>query len=181
MQIGKWENSERYNKQSDLIRQALAALDHSLEALLQSMRSSGEAALYLSGGRLDNDFCFGSGDLGLLLSVLPEDGAKAGEPGYHPGSAEVYVTFQGSLTLQRLQDGQVEEKIASHNEVVVLPPGQCHRVRNGTQSRAASLIAKTNLHHKPGVIRCANCTYFANPADCALHRAWKAETDVTGV
>src|ERR1043165_2948755 len=136
MPMSKWTNEQRYLAQSSMVRDALAAPDHSLERLLTLMREKGEAALYLSGTRLDNDFCFGSEDLGMLLSTLPEDGAKAGEPGYHPGSAEVYITFQGSVALECLEDGIVVSKRSGDNVVVVLPPGQCHRVKAATETHA---------------------------------------------
>src|ERR1043165_4432165 len=139
MPMSKWTNEQRYLAQSSMVRDALAAPDHSLERLLTLMREKGEAALYLAGTRLDNDFCFGSGDLGMLLSALPEDGAKAGEPGYHPGSTEVYITFQGSLILECLEDKEVVPKQSGNNSVVVLPPGQCHRVKSALQTKAASL------------------------------------------
>ena len=88
------------------------------------MRSSGNTAVYLAGSRLDNDYCLGSADVGMLLSLLPEDGPKAAEPGYHPGSTEVYVTFQGSLVLEYLDADEVRESTVSAGDVHVLPPGR---------------------------------------------------------
>ena len=180
MPVTKWPNAERYAAQTDIVRQALATPEHSLDSLLGLMRGSGQAAVYLSGTRLDNDYCFGSEDVGLLLSVLPEDAQKAAEPGYHPGSTETYVTFQGSLVMECLEEGAVEAKEVGGdgNPVLVLPPGQCHRIRND-RTTAASVIVKTHLSRKPSVVRCDACGYFPDPKDCALHNRWKAENDTS--
>jgi hypothetical protein len=171
----KWDKPEKYAAQSDLLRKALATPTHSLDELLRLMRCSGQTAIYLSGTRLDHDQCFGSDDVGMLLSVLPQDAPKAAEPGYHPGSTEVYVTFQGSLVVEYLEDGRVREKTLGGNEVLVLPPGQCHRVRFDPQREAASVIVKTSLSAKPGVVRCADCSYYPDPAACPLSQRWSAE------
>ena len=171
MNITKWDNAECYAKQSEIVKQALATPDHSMDALLQLMRQTGEAAVYLSGTRLDNDFCFGSRDVGVLLSVLPQD-AHAFTPGYHPGSAEVYITFQGSLVMECLEDGTVRDKTVGANRALVLPPGQCHRVCYEAQGEAASVIVKTNLSATPSVVRCDDCTYYPDKTTCPLYQRW---------
>jgi mannose-6-phosphate isomerase-like protein (cupin superfamily) len=170
----KWDKPEKYAAQSDIVRQALATPTHSLDELLRLMRRSGQAAVYLSGTRLDNEHCFGSGDVGILFSVLPQD-AHAATPGYHPGSTEFYVTFQGSLVMECLEDGQVRDKTVGANEVLVLPPGQCHRVRYDARREAASVIVKTSLSAKPSVVRCADCSYYSDPTACPLSQRWSAE------
>jgi mannose-6-phosphate isomerase-like protein (cupin superfamily) len=172
MSITKWDDGERYAGQSEIIRRAVATPDHSLDKLLRLMRETGQGAVYLSGTRLDNDFCFGSNDVGVLLSVLPQD-AHAHIPGYHPGSTEIYITFQGSLVMECLENGEVRDKTVGANEVLVLPPGQCHRVREDGQCEAASVIVKTNLSAKPSVIRCDACTYYPNKTKCPLYRRWR--------
>jgi hypothetical protein len=173
-----WTNTEGHAAQSALVKNALADPDHSLARLLHLMEAHGQGALYLSGSRLDNDFCLGSDELGALLSVLPADRDKAGVPGYHPGSTEIYTTFRGQLTMACLDADRrsVRGRVSTRNEVVVLPAGQCHRVRDAATTHAASFIVKTNLAHRPGVVRCDACAYFADPADCALHNEWRAET-----
>jgi hypothetical protein len=173
--IRKWDNEPAYTAQTDILRRALANPAHSLDGLLELMRWSGNGAVYLAGTRLDNDYCFGSTDVGILLSILPEDGCKAAEPGYHPGSTEVYVTFQGSLVMEYLDAGEVRARTVSADDVLVLPPGRCHRVRYDPQRRAASLIVKTRLDVKPGVVRCDDCTYYRDRTACALHQKWQAE------
>jgi mannose-6-phosphate isomerase-like protein (cupin superfamily) len=174
MAITKWNDEESYAGQTGIVKQALESPDHSLNSLLAMMRSSGQAAVYFSGTRLDHDHCFGSEDAGLLLSVLPEDGEKAAKPGYHPGSTEVYVTFQGSLIVEYLENRKVNEIEVGPAPALILPPGQCHRVRqNGHQ--AASVIIKTNLKHRPGVVRCNACEYFSDPEECALYQRWISE------
>ena len=177
--ITKWDRQDSYDAQSQIVKQALATADHSLDVLLRLMRSGGQSSVYLSGTRLDNGFCFGSEDLGMLLSVLPEDAEKAAEPGYHPGGTEVYVTFQGSLLLECLVNGEVLVRAASKDEIVIIPHGQCHRVRFNAQQQAASLIAKTNLMHKPGVIRCNDCTYYQDKTSCPLFQRWNSEVHST--
>jgi mannose-6-phosphate isomerase-like protein (cupin superfamily) len=174
MAITQWEVFERYAVQTEIVRQSLAHPEHSLQNLINLMRSTGEAAVYFSGTRLDSDYCFGSEEVGLVLSVLPEDGLKAAQPGYHPGSMEVYVTFQGSLTMEYLDEGEVIVTEVKPNIALILPPGQCHRVcNNGTE--AASVVVKTNLRHQPGVVRCGVCEYFTRPEDCALYQSWNRE------
>jgi hypothetical protein len=162
-----------YDVQTEILDEAQRA--HSVDHLLQLMRERQEAAIYLSGTRLDNDHGLGSDELGVLLSVMPEDGSKAAIPGYHPGSTEVYVTFQGEVRLEVLEQGSVITRTSHASSVVVLAPGQCHRVRHEPGRRAASLIAKTNLQHKPSVVRCESCGYFSNPRDCRLHQSWQSE------
>ena len=179
MQITEWDRADKYKAQSDVVKQALATPDHSLDALLRLMRITGQSSVYLSGSRLDNDYCFGSTDLGMLLSVLPEDALKAAEPGYHPDSTEVYVTFQGSLAMECLVDGSVEHRNVTRDDILVLPPSQCHRVRLNAQQQAASLIVKTNLMHDPGVIRCDDCTYYRDKTNCPLFQSWNAEVKST--
>ena len=138
------------------------------------MRATKQGSVYLAGMRLDNDHCLGSGDIGWSLSVLPEDADKASVPGYHPGSTEVYVTFQGNLVMEFLEDGRVQERRLGPFDTFTMPPGLCHHVRPDSKTAATSLIVKTNLHHKPGVIRCDNCTYYSDPTACPLHRSWRA-------
>jgi len=174
MTITKWHNIERYRAQTDIVKQALSTPEHALDYLLASMRSTGQATIYFSGTRLDHDYCFGSEEVGVLLSVLPEDEQKAEVPGYHPGSTEVYVTFQGNLTVERMENGQVHATEAGQDRVLILPPGQCHRVRNRGE-KAASLIVKTNLSYKPSVVRCDTCAYYPRPEVCALYQRWNAE------
>ena len=173
MEIKKWDRSDKYDGQSEIVKRALATPDHSVDELLRLMRKSGQGSVYLSGTRLDHDFCFGSTDLGILLSVLPED-AHAFTPGYHPGSSEVYITFQGSLVVECLEDGRVRDKVAGA-EVLIIPAGQCHRVRHDIQREAASLIVKTNLSAKPSVVRCDDCTYYQDKTACPLFQSWSAE------
>ncbi len=175
MTIAKWQNTKRYTAQSNIVKDSLATPEHLLDSLLELMRSTGQAAVYFSGSRLDNDYCFGSEDVGILFSVLPEDAEKAAKPGYHPGSTEVYVVFQESLTMECLENGKVKDTEVELNCVLILPPGQCHRVRYDSERKTASVIVKTNLSHKPGVVRCDTCEYFPDPTECALYQRWSAE------
>jgi len=146
----------RYDLQSRIIGEVLATPNRALDRLLERMRSSGESCLYLSGSRLDNDFAFGSLDLGLAISVLPEDGAKAAVPAYHPGGTELYV------------------QTCDQHAVATIPAGQCHRVRR-SPTQAASLVVKTALRHEPAVVRCADCTYYPDREHCPLRRSWVSE------
>lgn len=168
------EGRSRYERQSAIVRNVLATPTHALEQLLEGMRSAGESCLYLSGSRLDNDFAFGSHDLGLALTVLPEDGAKAAVPGYHPGGTEIYVVIQGSVVLEVLTDGALEVRACEQHGIAALPPGQCHRVRRSA-IRAASLVVKTDLGHEPAVVRCAHCSYYPDSGQCPLHQSWAQE------
>ncbi len=167
--------SDAYAHQTEIIRQTFSQFGHSLDHLLEQMRKSGQSALYLAGARLDHDYGFVSGDVGMLLSVLPEDARKAAVPGYHPGSAETYFPFQGTLVMEFLEAGQVQEKQLTPYVVHTLPPGQCHRVRFNAHQQAASLIVKTNLHHKPGVVRCHDCEYYPDSMNCPLFHRWNLE------
>lgn len=164
----------RFVVQGDVLREALAAPTPTLAGLLGLMRARGEPCLYLCGTRLDHAFALGSDDLGVALSVLPEDGAKAAEPGYHPGGTEVYAVIEGAVVLELLTDGVVERRECAAHGVVAIPPGRCHRVPRSDR-RAASLIVKTALRHEPAVVRCGQCGYFAEPGDCPLHRRWADE------
>ncbi len=166
----------RYDIQTRLIGDVLATPTQELQRLLTSMRTLGEPCIYLAGTRLDNNFTLGSTDLGLAISVLPEDGPKAATPAYHPGSTELYVVIQGELVLESLEDGIVRSRPYRQHDVVVIPPGQCHRVRRQPGTQAASLIVKTNLAFEPGVVRCPDCTYYPVPAPCPLHISWAQET-----
>lgn len=174
MNITRCGDDDRYAEQTEIIARALTAPDHSINELLRLMRQTGQPAVYLSGTRLDNDFCFGSGDIGILLSVLPQD-THAFIPGYHPGSAEIYVTFQGSLVMECLENGKVTERNVRRNQVLVVPPGQCHRVRGDRKSEAASLIVKTSLSANPSVVRCEDCTYYQDKTACPLYQSWSSE------
>ena len=165
----------RYEVQTRLIRDALAAPDQGLRQLLAAMRAAGESCLYLAGGRLDNAFAFGSTDLGLAISVLPEDGPKAATPAYHPGSTEIYVLIEGELVLESLDDGIVRSRVCRQYEIAVIPPGQCHRVRRQPETQTASLIVKTNLAFEPAAVRCSDCHYYRVPEQCALHSSWSQE------
>jgi len=166
---------DRYQLQSRLIRETLASPTRGLDLLLAGMRTSGESCVYLCGSRIDNDFGFGSADLGLALSVLPEDGSKAAVPGYHPGGTEVYVVIEGELVLEWLEDGVVRSRPCRQHEVTLIPAGHCHRVRHSPDARAASLIVKTGLDRAPAVVRCTECPRYRAPADCPLHAAWATE------
>lgn len=169
------DGAARYAVQTRLIREALASPARALDELLALMRTSGESCVYLAGTRLDNDFTLGSRDLGLALSVLPEDAPKAAVPAYHPGSTEVYIVFDGALALEYLEDGQVHSQRCRKHGVVVIPAGRCHRVRREPAERAASLIVKTALAHAPAAVRCDQCGYYPSPAQCPLHLRWSQE------
>ena len=175
--FGEATNRERYAAQSAIVHSALADPDHPLDRMLDLMRATDDAALYLVGSRQDHEFCFGSAELGVLLSVLPADSAKASVPGYHPGSTEVYVTFSGQLTLDWLDpaDRCIRSSRSAVHDIVVLPPGRCHRVQRANDATAASLVVKTNVGHQPGVVRCDRCTYYPDPQQCALHNTWQIE------
>lgn len=169
----------RYDLQSRIIGEVLATPNRALDRLLERMRSSGESCLYLSGSRLDNDFAFGSLDLGLAISVLPEDGAKAAVPAYHPGGTELYVVIQGTLVLETLVDGALDVQTCDQHAVATIPAGQCHRVRR-SPTQAASLVVKTALRHEPAVVRCADCTYYPDREHCPLRRSWVSEDPRAG-
>lgn len=169
------DGTPHYDQQSKIIKEALAHPTHSLNRLLALMRSEDESALYLCGTRLDSEYAFGSGDLGTAISVLPEDGPKAAIPGYHPGSTEIYIIFQGGLTIESLEDGGLETAGLAQYEVSVIPPGRCHRVRHDPRREAASFIVKTNTRHKPGVVRCEECAYYPQANECPLHQRWLKE------
>ena len=180
--FGRWtavnaDGEMRYEVQTRLIGDVLAAPGQALRQLLASMRSAAEPCLYLAGSRLDNGFAFGSQDIGLAISVLPEDGLKASTPAYHPGSTEIYVLIEGELVLESLEDGVVRQRTCRQHEIAVVPPGQCHRVRRQPGKQAASLIVKTNLAFQPAAVRCADCLYFRTPAQCPLHLSWARENE----
>ena len=147
-----------------------------LSELISLMRHHGEASIYFSGRRQDHRYCLSSDELGLALSVLPEDACKAAEPGFHPGSTEVYCVIEGALSIDTLhRGGAVVNKSLTRGEILVIPPGRCHRVKRAGESDAASLIVKTNLWAEPPVVRCDNCSYYATPSGCSLHQSWQAE------
>lgn len=176
----KWHETRHdgrthYEVQSEILKAALASGGRPLEVLLEGMRASGEACLYLSGTRLDNELCFGSRDLGLALSVLPENTPKAARPGYHPGSTEVYCALQGSLPIEVLQEGKVFSRVVEEHCVLVIPPGECHRVCCEAGRQSAALIVKTNPGGQPGVVRCSECGFYPDSKECALHRRWMEE------
>ena len=174
----KADAQAHYDAQTNIINEALETPNHGLNRLLDLMRERGEAAVYLCGTRLDSGSCFGSNDLGTAISVLPEDGDKASGPGYHPGSTEVYVVFQGSLVMEFLDHGHLLARNAGQFDVIVIPPGQCHRVRNELERQAASFIVKTNPHHRPGVVRCDDCTYYSHREGCPVRTSWLAEKEM---
>lgn len=165
--------------QTHIISQTLNEKDQSLDEMLRLMREKKEPVIYLCGTRLDHNYCLGSDDISFTISVLPQDGCKAATPGYHPGSTEMYVAFQGSLIIESLKSGSITSEVSGQFNFVVLPPGQCHRVRYEPQREAASLIIKTNPHHEPKVIRCQECTYYKHPdEDCFLCKSWLQERDI---
>jgi mannose-6-phosphate isomerase-like protein (cupin superfamily) len=166
----------RYEVQTRLVGDVLAAPAPELQQLLASMRSAAEPCLYLAGSRLDNGFAFGSRDIGLAISVLPEDGLKAATPAYHPGSTELYVLIEGELVLESLEDGAVRQRACRQHEIAIVPPGQCHRIRRQSGKQAASLIVKTNLAFQPAVVRCPDCLHYRTPEQCPLHISWAQET-----
>jgi len=165
-----------YASQTAIIRQALDRPDHALNAVLDLMREREKGTIYLSGTRLDNDVCFGSGDIGILLMVMTEALPKASTPGYHPHSTELYVVFHGRLVMECLEDGDVRTYIAAGDEILKIPPGRCHRARAEPPTVSSSLIIKTNLGDKPGVVRCDSCAYFSDVGNCPLHQRWNAES-----
>jgi hypothetical protein len=167
-----------YAKQTAILRDALERPDHALNAVLDFMREREQGTLYLSGTRLDSDFCFGSSDIGILLMVMPEASRKASTPGYHPHSAELHVAFQGQLTMECLEGGDVRSYTAAGDETLTIPRGRCHRARVEPSTVSSSLIIKTNLGDKPGVVRCDSCEYFADVGQCPLHQRWKAESQI---
>jgi hypothetical protein len=176
----KWDainecNQNRYDLQSQIIEDTLNTSNHSLNELLKKMRTKGEPVIYLSGTRLDHDYVLGSNDIGTAISVLPQDGYKAAVPGYHPGSTEVYVIFQGSLCIETLQNGSVNAINCGQFDVYVIPPGECHRVTFDPQRLAASYLVKTNPSHEPKVIRCDGCTYYEDKCTCPLNKSWQQD------
>ena len=178
--FSKWDKKrpdgrKHYDVQSEIVRKALE--ENSLDKLMELMRKDGEeSSIYLSGTRIDNGSCFGSDDLGIVISVLPQDGKKASVPGYHPGSTEIYILIQGDFVFEFLSNGTVKKENLYQYYVRIIPPGECHRVRLNKNCTASSLIIKTNLKHKPGVVRCDECGYYRNAEFCPLNRSWKEES-----
>lgn len=175
MKFKKQTDSDRYAVQTKILGAALATSGHSLDQLLAGMKEAGVPSLYLSGTRVDNDYCFGSVDLGFLFSVLPEDGPKAAVPGYHPHGVEVYVTFKGSLVLETLEEGRVTEHHVDAGAPCVIPRGRCHRVQFDTMRESSSAILKTNVGVPPGVVRCESCEFYEDRSACPLHQRWKTD------
>ena len=168
------DGKKHYDVQSEIIKKALEK--NSLEKLLKSMREDGEeSAVYLCGTRIDNTFCFGSNDIGIVISVLPQDGEKVSVPGYHPGSTEVYIVTQGELVLESILNNTFKQENIVQYSVRVIPPGECHRIRKNENCNSSSLIIKTNLQHKPGVVRCSKCGYYKKAKDCPMNTSWKKE------
>ena len=152
----------------------------SLDKLISLMKKENEAALYLCGKLLDDTRPHGcylvSDDLGFLFSTLPEDGTKAAKPGYHPGSTEIYVIFNGSLVIESLENGDFKEENLEKYYVKTIPPRVCHRVRKQPGKQAASFIIKTNLKYEPDVVRCDECTLHQVDT-CPLYTNWVNEED----
>lgn len=170
------DGTPHYEQQSEIIKEALAQPGHSLDRLLELMRSGDENTLYLCGTRLDSDYAFGSGDLGTAISVLPEDGPKAAIPGYHPASTEIYIVFQGGLVIESLVESTLQTTPLDQYDVCVIPPGRCHRVQHNRYKMAASFIVKTNTQQKPGVVRCEECACYPQADECPLSRRWLEES-----
>lgn len=166
-----------YHHQTNLVRQTLRK-GKALETLLTLMRNDKEASLYMCGSYAAHYYCLVSDDLGFLLSVLPEDSSKAATPGYHPGSAEIYVIINGSLVLQTLENGSLRNECLTQFDVKLISPGKCHRVCYEAGRVAASFIVKTNLKYHPDVVRCHECDYYTNPTECPLNRNWNEERAV---
>jgi len=163
-----------YDIQTEIVQEALNSQGHCLDELVRLMRKRCDLAsvIYFCGTRLDSDFCFGSSDLAFAISALPQDARKAAKPGYHPKSTEVYIIFQGSLIIELLDQGTIREEALNQYGVLLIAPGQCHRVRIEPKREAASFIVKTNPHHEPEVVRCESCTYYVDVEICPLRRSW---------
>jgi len=161
--------------QSRVLKEALGTANHSLDGLIALMREQGETEVHLCGPRLEGGLCLESNELGAAISVLPQDGEKASEPGFHPASTEVYIIFQGSLVVEFLKSGHLCTQNCRQFDVVVIPSGRCHRVRIEPEKEAAFLIVRTNLQYEPGVLRCDKCFYYGNPRRCPVHESWLRE------
>ena len=77
--------------------------------------------------------------------------------------------------MECLENGKVCDKTVGAKEALIIPRGQCHRVRFDVQREAASLIVKTGLSAKPSVVRCDDCTYYQDKTACPLFQSWNAE------
>jgi mannose-6-phosphate isomerase-like protein (cupin superfamily) len=125
-----------------------------LEQLVRLMkeRSAGNhnlSYLYFAGSRDDHPYFLHNDRIAVGLAVLPEDAAKSRRAKRHPHQQEIIIVLDGQLCLERNELGFDTARTLETGDVVIIDPGQCHRILPVNNHDAAYVFVKTNPDLEP--------------------------------
>ena len=153
-----WESNEfgEHTKQLQELFDAILRGRHdgkksetSFSTLGDKQRESKIGCIYLAGSRIDNAFCVGSTNVGLLHSALPTDYPKAIRPAFHERHDELIVCTHGRVVIQQtasISDGGVTDHVLDPGEHVLIRRGSPHKVSLAPMTQQGTRqIPVTNL------------------------------------
>jgi mannose-6-phosphate isomerase-like protein (cupin superfamily) len=156
------DRSRDYVDRERLLREAFSVNDEGtpnygpvplarLVALMkrESVSNGALSCMYFAGAREDHPYFLATDRLAIGISVLPEDSEKAGVSKRHPNQREVIFVASGRLRLELQESGSRVERVLDAGDVVVIHPGQCHRVTPVDTGDACYLFVKTDPAREP--------------------------------
>jgi mannose-6-phosphate isomerase-like protein (cupin superfamily) len=144
--------SQAYIEREALLRTMFREADCgpvALARLLALMRERHQSSLYFAGAEGDHPFFLQNDRIGLGLSVLPEDAAKAGLQKRHPHQDELIFVLDGALCLRIEKQGATVERVLRQGEVAWIRKGQCHCIEPLPDRKGAFLFVKTHPDREP--------------------------------
>jgi quercetin dioxygenase-like cupin family protein len=107
------------------------------------------SSIYFAGAEGDHPYFLLTDKFAAGISVLPQDLAKASKWKRHPHQTEVLFVLDGELIAELRQEcGPVQHRLRV-GDVLIIPPGTCHRVLTAENREAAYLFAKSNPVTEP--------------------------------
>lgn len=141
MTFSYWKNHEEFAAQTQLLEDLFNEQGRgyaqdgntslSLETLGDKQRAAALGCVYLAGSRVDNKFCLGSKNVGILHSSLPTDYAKAITPAFHGDHEELMLCTGGQVVIEYSQLLSSDAPV----EIITINPGDYFIVKRGWPHR----------------------------------------------
>ena len=141
MKFNYWNNQEEFVAQTRLLEKLFDEQGSgyvqsgntgiSFESLAERQREAAIGCVYLAGSRVDNKFCLGSTNVGLLHSSLPTDYAKCIMPAFHGDHEELIVCTDGQVVIEYSRSLAASATV----EIATINPGEFFIVQRGWPHR----------------------------------------------
>lgn len=141
MTFNYWKNHEEFVAQTQLLENLFneqgtgyaqdGSTSISFETLGDRQREAALGCLYLAGSRVDNKYCLGSKNVGILHSSLPTDYVKAITPAFHGDHEELMLCTGGQIVIEY----SISLSASAPVEIVTINSGEYFIVKRGWPHR----------------------------------------------